>query len=131
MKIGWIFKLCTKKVLTYWNFHIIASNILNSQCSNSISFVGIFPCVLLYKIETIYKYLPTIIFSMKIKIIFLVPFAFGQTFLDFEILPKYNETCDSPENAKLRGRFARLYQYLSGPALYWILPTKSVFMSWR
>ena len=38
---------------------------------------------------------------MKIKILFLIGAGFGQTFVDFENSPKYNETCDAPENAKI------------------------------
>ena len=41
---------------------------------------------------------------MKIRILFLIGVGFGQKFLEFvnlENSPKYNETCDSPENAKM------------------------------
>ena len=79
----------------------IKSKFLNSQCSNSIYFVRTFPSAVLYKIEKVSKFMLKIICTMKIKILFFAVFAFGQTFPDFEISPKYNETCDSPDNAKL------------------------------
>ena len=41
---------------------------------------------------------------MKTKLLFLIGVAFGERFLEFENLensPKYNETCDALENAKM------------------------------
>ena len=45
-----------------------------------------------------------IMFAMKIRLLFLIGFAFGQRYGDFENLehsPRYNETCDSPDNAEM------------------------------
>ena len=75
----------------------------NSKFSMLLFFavVRTFPFVLFYKIENVSKFIFKIIFMMKIKILFLVGVGFGQTFLDFENLPKYNETCDAQENAEI------------------------------